>query len=173
MAVFLHTFACVFQIISDLRKRVVYMNQSKITFLFILSLLAMTRMIGQDTTVVVTGDGVDATVSTDSDPVAMWKSGKAKYPPKPKNMWEIGLHGGHYFIDGDVDPALPGYGFGLHIRKAVHYALSLRLDVGYDFAKDWILNLLVTIWRTNLKYLQATTLLILGFSIIRHNMVMV
>ncbi len=135
MAVFLHTFACVFQIISDLRKRVVYMNQSKITFLFILSLLAMTRMIGQDTTVVVTGDGVDATVSTDSDPVAMWKSGKAKYPPKPKNMWEIGLHGGHYFIDGDVDPALPGYGFGLHIRKAVHYALSLRLDVGYDFAK--------------------------------------
>ena len=63
MAVFLHTFACVFQIISDLRKRVVYMNQSKITFLFILSLLAMTRMIGQDTTVVVTGNGVDATVS--------------------------------------------------------------------------------------------------------------
>ncbi|HRH99934.1 MAG TPA: OmpA family protein [Saprospiraceae bacterium] len=77
---------------------------------------------------------VDASLNTVEDKDAMWKSGKAKYPAKPKNMWEIGVHGGHYFIDGDVDPYIkPGFGVGLHIRKAIHYVFSIRGDVAYQF----------------------------------------
>ncbi|MDQ3142463.1 MAG: OmpA family protein [Bacteroidota bacterium] len=69
-----------------------------------------------------------------SDGTSLWRSGKAKYAPRPKDMWEIGLHGGHYFIDGDVDPRLPGYGFGIHIRKAIHYVFSVRADAMFGTA---------------------------------------
>lgn len=70
-----------------------------------------------------------------ADPaMADWKSGKSKFPPKPKNMYELGIGLGHYFIHGDVDPCIPGYGFALHLRKALHYAFSLRLDFFYGRA---------------------------------------
>ncbi|HRO72214.1 MAG TPA: OmpA family protein [Saprospiraceae bacterium] len=60
------------------------------------------------------------------------KSESSVFPPKPKNAWELGLHGGHFFIDGDVDTRLPGgYGVGLHLRKAIHYAFSVRADFMY------------------------------------------
>lgn len=65
---------------------------------------------------------------------ANWKSGKSKYPPKPKHMWEIGLGAGHYFISGDVDPKYPGYGFTLHLRRALHYAFSIRMEAFYGVA---------------------------------------
>ncbi|MBK9107711.1 MAG: hypothetical protein IPM92_04845 [Saprospiraceae bacterium] len=65
---------------------------------------------------------------------AQWKSGKAKYPPKPKHMWEIGVGVGNYFISGDVDYCLPGYGFALHVRRALHYAFSIRADLFYGIA---------------------------------------
>ena len=45
----------------------------------------------------------------------------------PKNMWELGIHGGHLFVAGDV-PYKPGYGGGFHIRKATDYIFSLRAD---------------------------------------------
>ncbi|MBP8725498.1 MAG: OmpA family protein [Saprospiraceae bacterium] len=63
-----------------------------------------------------------------------WKTGKAKYPPKPKHMWELGLGVGHYFIGGDVDPRVPGFGFNLHVRRALHYAFSFRFDLFYGVA---------------------------------------
>jgi OmpA-OmpF porin, OOP family len=69
----------------------------------------------------------------------MWRTGQAKYSAKPKSMWELGIHGGTSFVAGDVDAKGPaGYGFGLHIRKAINYTLSWRLEaiyqssVGYD-----------------------------------------
>ena len=47
-----------------------------------------------------------------------------KYSAKPKNAWELGVHFGHFFIDGDVDRTIPGgYGLGLHLRKAIHLSL--------------------------------------------------
>ncbi|MBK8955335.1 MAG: OmpA family protein [Saprospiraceae bacterium] len=69
-----------------------------------------------------------------NDPNSLWKSGKSKYPPKPKHMWEIGLGVGNYFISGDVDYCLPGYGFALHVRRALHYAFSIRAEVFYGIA---------------------------------------
>lgn len=52
----------------------------------------------------------------------------------PRSMWEIGLHGGYFFIAGDV-PQDPGFGSGLHIRKATDYFFSLRLDMFYGQSK--------------------------------------
>jgi OOP family OmpA-OmpF porin len=64
------------------------------------------------------------------------KTEKSVFPPKPKNAWELGVHGGHFFIDGDVDSRIPGgYGVGLHLRKAVHYAFSVRADFMYSQAR--------------------------------------
>lgn len=45
----------------------------------------------------------------------------------PKNMLEVGIHGGYLFVAGDVAQN-PGYAGGIHIRKATDYMFSLRLD---------------------------------------------
>ena len=45
----------------------------------------------------------------------------------PKHMWEFGLHGGYAFVEGDYERK-PGYGAGLHIRRALDHIFSLRLD---------------------------------------------
>ena len=65
-----------------------------------------------------------------------WRMGQDKYSAKPKNAWELGVHAGHFFIDGDVDRTLPGgFGVGLHLRKAIHYVFSIRADLFYGQAK--------------------------------------
>jgi len=64
-----------------------------------------------------------------------WRMGQEKYSAKPKSAWELGVHAGHFFIDGDVDRTVPGgYGFGLHLRKAIHYVFSIRGDLFYGRA---------------------------------------
>jgi OmpA-OmpF porin, OOP family len=66
---------------------------------------------------------------------AGFRMGQSNYKAKPKNAWELGVHAGHFFIDGDVDRTIPGgYGLGLHLRKAIHYAFSLRADLFYGVA---------------------------------------
>jgi OOP family OmpA-OmpF porin len=68
----------------------------------------------------------------------LWRTGQAKYSAKPKSMWELGLHGGSAFIGGDVEAPFPaGYGVGLHIRKAINYTLSWRLDASYQSSKGF------------------------------------
>ncbi len=65
-----------------------------------------------------------------------WRMGKNPYSAKPKDAWELGIHAGHFFIDGDVDTKQPGgFGLGLHIRKAIHYSFSLRGDLFYGQAR--------------------------------------
>ncbi|HPK10147.1 MAG: OmpA family protein [Saprospiraceae bacterium] len=65
-----------------------------------------------------------------------WRMGQYKYSAKPKNAWELGIHFGHYFIDGDVDTRIPGgFGVGLHLRRAINYVFSLRGDLFYGVAK--------------------------------------
>ncbi len=62
-----------------------------------------------------------------------WRLGLYKYPAKPKDAWEFGIHSGYFFLDGDVDELKPlaGYGFGIHLRKAIHYVFSVRFDLFY------------------------------------------
>ena len=75
-------------------------------------------------------------MTTDPEQNQKWRMGEYRYSAKPKNMWELGIHAGHYFIDGDVDPLQPaGFGVGLHIRKAIHYVFSLRGDFTYGASK--------------------------------------
>lgn len=66
---------------------------------------------------------------------ASFRMGQSNYTAKPKNAWELGVHAGHFFIDGDVDRTIPGgYGLGLHLRKAIHYSFSIRADLFYGCA---------------------------------------
>lgn len=90
-----------------------------------------------DTTVYKTWEtpiiGDDMTVDPDLNKA--WREGQSAYSAKPKNMWELGIHLGHFFIDGDVDRTIPGgFGAGLHLRKAIHYVFSIRLEAFYGMA---------------------------------------
>ncbi|GJM34316.1 MAG: hypothetical protein DHS20C18_33170 [Saprospiraceae bacterium] len=48
-------------------------------------------------------------------------------------MLEVGAHGGYFFVAGDVKQK-PGYAGGIHVRKALDYVFSLRLDLMYGQA---------------------------------------
>ena len=75
-------------------------------------------------------------MTSDPESNKQWRMGETQYSAKPKNAWELGIHVGHYFIDGDVDRNIPGgYGVGLHLRKAVNYVFSIRGDLFYGSAK--------------------------------------
>lgn len=75
-------------------------------------------------------------MTLDADQNRQWRLGQAKFPARPKDMWEFGLHYGHFFIDGDVDrKILGGFGTGIHFRKAINYIVSLRFDFFYGQAK--------------------------------------
>ncbi len=74
-------------------------------------------------------------MTVDSEQNSKWRKGEYGYSAKPKHSWELGVHLGHFFIDGDVDRTIPGgFGVGLHLRKAIHYAFSLRGDFFYGRA---------------------------------------
>jgi hypothetical protein len=50
------------------------------------------------------------------------------FPPKPRNMWEVGVKVGSPTIMGDVPAVFPTFGFGAHVRKSLGYTVSLRLE---------------------------------------------
>ncbi|MFT6807702.1 MAG: OOP family OmpA-OmpF porin [Saprospiraceae bacterium] len=75
-------------------------------------------------------------MTKDPEQNRQWRLGQYKYSAQPKNMWELGIHSGHFFIDGDVDTRAPGgLGVGLHLRKALTYFTSIRFDGFYGQAK--------------------------------------
>ncbi len=79
---------------------------------------------------------VNDDMTADPEQNKSWRMGEYKYNSRPKNSWEIGLHGGHFFIDGDVDRRIPGgWGAGLHLRKAMNYIFSIRASAFYGVAK--------------------------------------
>ena len=81
--------------------------------------------------------------------------------PLTKNhQWEIGVHAGHFFSSGNID-FIPGYGAGLHVRRATDYIFSLRMDLMYgklegedpgnirSFTNNWISGSIVGIASLN------------------------
>jgi outer membrane protein OmpA-like peptidoglycan-associated protein len=54
------------------------------------------------------------------------------FPAKPRNEWEIGVKGGYTYGFTDVRNWGPTGGFGVHLRKALGYVVSLRAEY------DWI-----------------------------------
>ena len=57
------------------------------------------------------------------------------FPAKPRNMWEIGASIGNIAVSGDIPAKIPGLGFEAHIRKALGYVFSLRLQYVMGTAK--------------------------------------
>lgn len=78
-------------------------------------------------------------MTKDAEQNKQWRAGQSKYSAKPKNMWELGLHGGRFQVVGDVPTSVlfPGWGAGLHLRKAINYALSVRVDGFYGITKGF------------------------------------
>jgi outer membrane protein OmpA-like peptidoglycan-associated protein len=60
------------------------------------------------------------------------------FPAKPRNELEIGIKGGLSTVSGDVRSWLPTFGAGIHVRKALGYVFSLRLE--YDWMRAKGLN---------------------------------
>jgi outer membrane protein OmpA-like peptidoglycan-associated protein len=68
-------------------------------------------------------------------------AGNYAFPAKPRNMWEIGVKGGTFNISGDVPTLVkPINGFGVHVRKALGYVFSLRLEYLYanGYGQHWL-----------------------------------
>ncbi|HEX2532202.1 MAG TPA: hypothetical protein VHK69_00625, partial [Chitinophagaceae bacterium] len=61
-------------------------------------------------------------------------NGTYNFPAKPRNQWEIGVKGGLFNVSGDVASQIAP-GFGLHIRKALGYVFSLRLEYMYGIGR--------------------------------------
>lgn len=61
--------------------------------------------------------------------------GTYNYPAKPRSMWEIGVKGGLFGVSGDVPAKVVSPAFGLHVRKAIGYVFSLRLQYMYGIGK--------------------------------------
>lgn len=55
---------------------------------------------------------------------------KVNYDATPAHKWEVGGHIGHLFTAGDIS-FKPGFGGGFHIRRAMDYIFSFRLDANY------------------------------------------
>ncbi len=60
------------------------------------------------------------------------------FPALPRNQWEIGVKGGLSSVSGDVRSSLPTWGWGIHVRKALGYTFSARLE--YDNLEAMGLN---------------------------------
>lgn len=76
------------------------------------------------------------TASSPSQVNTQWENGDFTFPPRPKDMWELGVNLGHSFVSGDVETSmLSGFGAGLHVRKAVNYLFSVRVGVSYLTAR--------------------------------------
>lgn len=57
------------------------------------------------------------------------------FPAKPRNQIELGVSGGMFSLSSDVAAKLPTFGFGVHVRKALGYLFSLRLQYVNGTAK--------------------------------------
>jgi outer membrane protein OmpA-like peptidoglycan-associated protein len=66
------------------------------------------------------------------------------FPAKPRNELELGISGGLFTVKGDV-AALPSFGGAIHLRKALGYIFSLRLQYLYGVGKG--LN-----WKPSIGY---------------------
>ena len=82
--------------------------------------------------------------------------GTYNFPAKPRSMWELGLKVGSFAVAGDI-PSQLSPGFGVHIRKALGYVFSLRLNYMYGIGKG--LN-----WNATSNYVNNTAWTGAGYS---------
>lgn len=105
------------------------MSKRIYTLLFLLATSA-TFMFAQSDAWTKTGIADELTVNPEQN--KMWKMGESQFPAAPKDAWELGVHLGHYTINGDLPTLYPaGFGVGLHVRNAINYVFSWRLEGMY------------------------------------------
>lgn len=73
-----------------------------------------------------------------------FRNNQSDYPAKPRNMWELGLHGGFHIVGGDV-AFLPGFGGGLSLRKALGHTFSIRGEYTGSFDRGLDIKMKPTI----------------------------
>jgi OOP family OmpA-OmpF porin len=114
------------------------MTRARQLLLFTLPLLFLSVIQAQTPTSTFMSPEVADEMTVNPDQNKLWRTGQSKYSAKPRSMWEIGIHGGTAFISGDVEAPFPaGYGFGLHLRRAINYTLSWRLDASYQSSQGY------------------------------------
>lgn len=111
------------------------MNTSTLTKLFclILFLGLGTSLAAQDAKTSKTKKSKDARKEARAEKQKAEKMAKAEKPEKaakPKDMLEFGLRPMYMWVGGDVK-SKPGYGGALHLRKALDYVFSIRLEGMY------------------------------------------
>ena len=116
------------------------MASKKYSFLTGLLCLLVSYGFSQQTTTTTTGGGYDVADSSVVPSKRLpqyteFMNGTYNYPAKPRNQWEIGIKGGAFNISGDVPSRFPTPGFGVHVRKALGYIFSLRLEYMYGIGK--------------------------------------
>lgn len=60
------------------------------------------------------------------------------YPARPRDQWELGLHGGLSFFRGDISPRT-GFGGGFSLRKSLGHTFSVRGDYtgSFNYGMDY------------------------------------
>lgn len=107
---------------------------------FMAGALCLLAFAGSAQTPMKSGSGYDvadsSVVPTRSLPQQQeFMQGTYNFPAKPRNQWEFGIKGGSFMVSGDIPATFPGVGFGAHIRKALGYVFSLRLEYMYGIGK--------------------------------------
>jgi hypothetical protein len=64
------------------------------------------------------------------------------FPAIPRNQWEFGASLGTIAVNGDIPSKVPSLGFEAHIRKAIGYTFSLRLQYtnATAYGMNWTAN---------------------------------
>lgn len=106
----------------------------RIFFLLVLA-FGFTSLFAQEDDAFVT-TGLADEMTSNPEQTMMWRKGETVYPSAPKDTWELGVSLGHMTINGDVPQILPsGFGVGLHVRNAINYVFSWRLEGLYSTAR--------------------------------------
>ena len=75
-------------------------------------------------------------MTLDPDQNKKWRMGQYDYSSRPRHATELGVHVGHFHINGDVPSDLPsGFGIGVHFRRAINYVFSYRVGLQYSSAR--------------------------------------
>jgi len=81
---------------------------------------------------------------TSDDVISSLTKDPSTYSPKPKDMWQVGVHGGYLGSLGDNPLRTPvaGFGGGVSVRKSLGYTFSLRGEfvTGTTYGQDYYLN---------------------------------
>lgn len=106
---------------------------------FLLGLIAMVASFGVSAQVTPTGgyDWRDSSLipASRAPQHNEFMNNQYYYPAKPRNQWEIGAKVGTFNIMGDVPSNMFNLGFGAHVRKALGYIFSLRMEYMHGTGK--------------------------------------